>query len=311
MSHPSERLVNLTVALLEARKPMTFEEIRRRTRYYDQEDAESARRMFERDKDALRSLGVPIETREVDVFGGEVGYIVDRRTYELPDIDLDPDEVAALALALQVTGEDAARVALAKVSARAPDPNASGDEPAPRATIEIGGADLDDVADAVVNRQPLRFQYRTAAGEHAPRMIDPYAVVHRRGAWYLVGRDHDRDDLRSFRLDRVQGRFRTVGEPGSFTTPEDLDPAAAIGTHEEVDALIAIAPSSLWEAEVRGGEPTGDTYREWPVYRFPHAERWSTTTWVLGLGADAVVLEPPQLRDEVRSRLEALLGSLG
>jgi proteasome accessory factor B len=60
-----ERLVNLTVALLEARRPLTFDQIKARTRFYGQDDAESARRMFERDKDELRRLGVPIETRPV------------------------------------------------------------------------------------------------------------------------------------------------------------------------------------------------------------------------------------------------------
>lgn len=305
MADPSERLVNLTVALLETRRPLTFEEIRRRTRYYEQDDPESARRMFERDKDALRSLGVPVETRTLDAFGAEVGYIVDRRSYELPDIDLEPDEVAALALALRVTGEDAARLALAKVSARAPDP-AEVDAELP-AQIELGSADLDAVADAVVDRQTLRFPYRTADGVDATRTVDPYAVVHRRGAWYLVGHDHDRDDLRSFRLDRVRGRFRSVGEPGSFDPPEGLDPMTVVGTHDELDAIVAIDPGVRWEAELRGGEDTGETRDGWPIYRLPHADRWRAVSWVLGLGPDAVVLAPDELRSEVRRRLSEVL----
>ncbi|MDX1657340.1 MAG: WYL domain-containing protein [Nitriliruptorales bacterium] len=305
MAHPSERLVNLTVALLEARRPLTFEEIRRKTTYYTQDDHESARRMFERDKDALRSLGVPIETRTIDVIGGEVGYIVDRSDYELPDVDLDPDEVAALALALQITGDDAARIGLAKVGARAPDP--AGDREL-RARIDIGASALDEVADAVVNRQPVQFTYRTVDGREADRKADPYAVVHRRGAWYVVARDHERDDVRSFRLDRVRGRFRAVGDAGGYEVPDDLDAMNAIGSHEDVDARLAIAPDATWEVEVRGGRATGETHAGWPVYALPHADRWRTLAWVLGLGPDAVVLEPPELRDEVVRRLTAVAG---
>jgi proteasome accessory factor B len=129
-----ERLVNLTVALLEARRPMTFAEIRRRTRFYEQDDAESARRMFERDKDELRRLGVPIEVREL-AFGDELGYLVDRGAYEVEDLDLTPEEVAALAMAVQLTGSEGEHLALTKLVARAPDPVALGTRPTTRIAL--------------------------------------------------------------------------------------------------------------------------------------------------------------------------------
>jgi predicted DNA-binding transcriptional regulator YafY len=119
----------------------------------------------------------------------------------------------------------------------------------------------DTLADALVRHVPLRFTYRTAAGSQATRTVDPYAVVQRRGAWYLVARDHDRDAQRAFRLDRVEGRIVTAGEPGAYDPPEDLDPAAAVAgpDADRVEVELAVAPAARWAVEARGGQATGST----------------------------------------------------
>jgi proteasome accessory factor B len=216
----TERLVNLTVALLETRRPLTFAEIKRRTGFYGQRDHESARRMFERDKDDLRRLGVPIVVSDV-AFGEEQGYRVDRREYELPDVDLSAEEVTALAIAVHLTGGEGVRLALTKLLARAPDP-LPGDDPPPF-RVQVAADAVDAVAAAAVTRTALTFRYRAADGSVTDRHVDPYAVVQRRGSWYLVANDHARGALRAFRLDRIQGTPRATGEPGAFETPDDLD----------------------------------------------------------------------------------------
>lgn len=307
-THKVERLVNLTVALLEARRPLTFEELRRRTGFYAQSDAETARRMFERDKDDLRRLGVPVDTRAVDAFEVEVGYIVDRAAYELPDVALTPDEVAALALALQMTEDDGARLGLAKLAALAPDP--ADVDAAPDAYVALDAAAVDSVAEAVVRRQPLRFGYRTGTGADSRRVVDPYAVVQRRGAWYLVGRDHDRDALRAFRLDRVIGALRPAGAPGAFEAPDDLDVAAAVSgpAGELVDLEVAVAPAAAWAVAVRGGTPTGQVDRDGRgLHRLPGASSWRTLPWLLGLGADVEVRSPDDVRAQLVARLRAVV----
>ena len=165
MAPKVERLVNLTIALLEARRPQSLEDLRRRTGFYDQSDRESARRMFERDKDELRRLGVPVQTT-LDPLTGEAGYVIDRADYELPDVDLTREEMAALAVALRMTGHADERLALSKLAARAPDPigpttSATG------ARVALETQAVDGVADAVVGRQPIRFTYRTGSGSNA------------------------------------------------------------------------------------------------------------------------------------------------
>lgn len=312
MTAKVERLVNLTVALLETRRPLTYRELRQRTREYQQSDPESARRQFERDKDDLRSLGVPIEVSDV-VFEEEQGYRIDRRAYELPDIALDAEEVAALALAVKLAGEDGSRLALAKLAARAPDPTELVAAGAPQVDVAVDPIG-DTLADALVRRIALRFGYRTASGDTATRTVDPYAVVQRRGAWYLVARDHDRDAQRAFRLDRVDGRMKPIGDPDAFTPPDDLDLAAAVAgpESERVEVDLAVAPAARWAVEARGGVATGEATDDgWEILRVPGVDRLRDRSWLLGLGDEVEVLAPADLRAEVATTLRAIAAAHG
>jgi proteasome accessory factor B len=307
-----ERLVNLTVALLETRRPLTYRELRTRTREYQQTDPESARRQFERDKDDLRGLGVPVETVDV-AFEEEPGYRIDRRAYELPDVELAADEVAALALAVRLAGEDTSRLALAKLAARAPDPTALDASGAPEVDLAVDPIG-DVLADALQRHTPLRFTYRTAAGDAAPRTVDPHAVVQRRGAWYLVAHDHDRDAQRVFRLDRVEGRMRPAGEPGSFTPPADLDLGAAVAgpESERLEVDLAVAPSARWAVESRGGVEVGDERADgWVVLRVAGVDRLRDRSWLLGLGDEVEVLAPADLRTEIVAALRTIAAGHG
>jgi proteasome accessory factor B len=306
-----ERLVNLTVALLEARAPMSLGEIRRRTGYYRTADPASGRRMFERDKDDLRRLGVPVETRTL-VHGEEQGYLVPRDAYELPDVDLTGEEVAALALAVRVTGAEGTPLALAKLAARAPDPAELSAAAATR--VELEPEAVEDVAELVLQRVPVRFRYRTADGTTGSRTVDAYGVVQRRAAWYLVGRDHDRDAVRAFRLDRMQDRPEPVGPPGAFELPSDLDVAAAVRGPEfaGVTVELAVSPYATWTIELRGGRDTGRrTDDGWPIWELDGLHPVRDRSWVLGLGADVEVLAPPELRRSVVEALRTVAATAG
>ncbi len=306
MTAKVERLVNLTVALLETRMPLSLADIKRRTGYYTHADDQSARRMFERDKDDLRQLGVPIETVPVP-FADELGYLVRRRDYELPDPGLTSEEVAALALAMRLTGTDGTPLALAKLAARAPDPA----EPLPDdgTRVLVAADPVDAVADAVVTHTVLRFGYRTADGSVGDRTLDPYAVVQRRGAWYLLGRDHDRDAIRAFRLDRMTTRPRAVGEPGAFVPPDELDVASHVSGPEleGVEVELAVAPAARWPVELRGGRDTGRTHAGRAVFQVSGLHPWRDRSWLLGLGDDVEVLAPVELRAAVVDALQQVL----
>jgi proteasome accessory factor B len=104
---PLERLLNLVGLLLETTKPLTYEQIRAAMpEAYGQSDRESAKRMFERDKESLRHYDIPLEMEDVDVWGGEQGYRIPKDKYYLPEISFTPEELAALFVAAQSGGED-------------------------------------------------------------------------------------------------------------------------------------------------------------------------------------------------------------
>jgi proteasome accessory factor B len=310
-----ERLVNLTIALLETRRPVTFEELRRRTGYYPQPDHASARRMFERDKEALRSLGVPIETRQE--FGmDDPGYLIDRRVYELRDVDLDAEEVAALALAVDMV--DAAEGALpwAKIAARAPDP-VELVVPPTRVGLEVTA--VDPVAAAIVERRTVRFGYRTADGRSGTREVDPYGIVRRRRAWYLVGRDHERDGLRGFRFDRMLGELVVDPAPDAFEPPVDLDLGAVVSGPEPapVDVELDVVESGRWAVAARGGEDLGPSTPEHAPgedggddrpgrrrMRISGLDPQRDRAWLLAVAPEAAVRAPDGLRADLRAALE-------
>lgn len=316
MSAKVERLVALVVTLLEARRPLTLRELKERTGLYGHDRPESARRMFERDKDELRRLGIPVETRPVPRSQSGYGYIIDRGDYELPEVDLTRDEVAALAVAVRIGESRPGRLGLTKLATRAPDPVPGGEGSAPpaeavadAARVAVRADPLEELAEPLLEHRAVRFGYRTGGGRSGPRTVDPYAVVARRGAWYLVGRDHDRDDLRTFRLDRMTTGIEPVGDAGAFELPADLDVQAAVSgpERETVEVTLSLDPTLWWEAERRGGRATGDRHGERPVYRFEAADPERLRPWVLSLGPRVEVLAPSGLREAVAADLRGVL----
>lgn len=295
MSAKAERLVNLTVALLAAERPMTFAELRERMGEWQGGDAESQRRKFERDKDELRRLGVPIETVTTDPLGGESAYVVDRASYALPDIDLTAEEMTVLAVAFQLVDGGADRIAFSKVAARAPDPAPADDDLPARSRIRIRADDLDAVeplATAVADRRVVRFRYRAADGRVTDREVEPVALVSRRGRWYLRGVDRAREDGRTFRNDRIVGRVTVTDEPASApvgdSIAEDLfDP------DDEEQIVLAVRDRVGWRRETR------------------RDRRLRATSRALAAAGDEVVLSPAAVRDEVVAGLHAVLAAHG
>jgi len=297
-----ERLVNLTIALLETRRPLTFEEIRRRTRYYPQADAASARRMFERDKEALRAFGIPVETRQ-DFGMDDPGYLIDRRAYELRGIDLDAEEVGALAVAVEMVGSSEGALPLAKVAARAPDPVPI-DPPPARVGIPLNG--MDAFAAPIVERRVVRFAYRTADGRSGVRTVEPYGIVRRRRAWYLVGRDQDREGPRGFRTDRMIGDLEVVGPAAAFHVPAGLDLGEVVSGPDipPVSVRFDPGPDGRWALAARGGIDEEDG-----SVRVEGVDPVRDRAWLLGIAPDAAVVAPVDLREGMREALVRVLAA--
>jgi proteasome accessory factor B len=307
---PLERLVNLVALLLESRMPLTFDQIRDKlAEAYEHEDVNSAKRMFERDKDVLRDIGVPIEVVATDVWDAEQGYTIRKDRYYLPEIRFTPEEITALAVAARSGGDPTAEDAVRKLLS-----GAEGGAWASLAGAGSGGAPdprLTMAADAVAGLRKVRFGYRTMRGESSERVVDAYGLAVRRGHWYLVGFDHDRGELRSFRLSRLASDLADEGEgsepPEGFRAADVVQAVPAGPEDAGTIATVSFAPEVAWWAirGVSGAEVVETRGDGWAVARLPLQSAESLAGWVLSFGPDAEAVEPAELRDEVIRRLEA------
>lgn len=305
MTDPLERLTNLAALLLRTRQPLTLERIAAEMTGQYPTGATARRAMFERDKRELRAAGLVIDT--VVLSGSEAGataYRIDPAGYELPDLGLTDTEARALNLAVAAVHVDrgaGSASALAKLGGAAGDV-ADPDEGAPMASLP-GAAALPALFEAHTARASVTFRYRGAQAVRE-RTVDPYALIGQRGVWYLIGRDHGRDEVRTFRVDRVEAHEPTVGPAGTFEVPEGFDAAAvlpddarrlgadAVEARVRVDAPRAtLVVHELGEAAVVAREADGAV-----VVRVPATNELAFRAWMIELGEHAEVLEPAAVR---------------
>ena len=311
----TERLLNLVICLLAASRYLTKEQIRRAVPGYSDSD-EAFERMFERDKEELRQLGIPVETAPVDrFFDDEFGYRIQRSNYELPEIRLEADEAAVLGLAARVWQQrslaESASVALLKLRAagvETDDVSLVGIEPRVNASEPAFGP----LWEAVRDRRPVTFDYRAAGAPDAVRRhLEPWGIVSWHGRWYVTGHDRDRGAVRSFRLSRVVGDVRADGAPGTVEKPPDAD------IREIVTHAYASEPS-MQEATLRIRSGAAYPLRRRAQSIASEGDGWdrvvrryagdSFAEYLASFGPDVVVLDPPELRDAVVHHLRAVAG---
>src|SRR6478672_13211579 len=223
----TERLLNLVLCLLYTRRPLPKSKIREVVPQYGAAVSDEAfDRMFERDKDELRELGIPLVTEETSsIWEDETGYRIDQREYALPDIAFEPDELAVLGLASRTWAHASlagpAAQALRKLKAAGIERDGDsliGIEPRLRTTEPA----FEPVKDAVVGQRTIAFGYRTGgAGEVNARTVQPWGLASWHGRWYLTGFDLDRDAPRVFRLSRIDGDVTEVKKAQPYAVPAD------------------------------------------------------------------------------------------
>jgi proteasome accessory factor B len=302
-----ERLVNLTATLLETRRALTLDELSERVEPRYPEELGSRRRQFERDKETLRELGIPIRVESVDGFGSEQAYRIHPDDYYLPELELSEGELAALHVAVTAVRleGDAGREGLAKLGGLAGE---GADSPLAQLDVTPGLAVL---FDAVGRHAPVTFSYRGDV-----RHLDPYGVVLRFGHWYVVGHDHDRDAPRAFRVDRIEGAPE-LGPDASFTPPEGIDPADFVradpmtyGEDQPVDAHVLVdAPRAGWVVDQLGEQSVLERRADGAaVVTMPVVNRAAFRSWVVDLLDHAEVLSPPDLRADMVAWLDSIAG---
>lgn len=297
-----ERLLDLIAALLHAERPLSAEDLRRRlgSDAYS-EDKAAFRRAFERDKELLRSLGVPLEVVPVPFTDPpEDGYRIDKKRYAAKR-RFEPEELRALRLAADLVKLDGSRSGLARLGA-------AGDSDAGA----LGRLDYHEANDVLIpaaaDRTAVSLRYNGV-----DRVVEPWVVGFSRGHWYFVGFDRLRQARRTFRVDRIAGAVTPAGEatepvgelhePFAFR-PWQFPEAPPVEARLAVDADRVGMARSLFRLGDDDLEPFGDgrmTARL--VVSNPPGLRYA----LLELGEGAELLEPPELRAEMIAWLEAML----
>lgn len=307
----SERLLNLLIMLLVQTRPVPKHRIR--GALYPGSGVDAFEKMFERDKEELRALGIPIEVVTTDPLFDEPGYRINEEQLRLPDVQLEPDEAAILAVAGRAWQNarlsERTREGLRKLAALGvPFDEHELDMAAPRAVPDEPG--FVEFWEAAQNRVPIGFDYRRPGGEITRRHVEPWGVVRSSGRWYLVAHDLDRDARRTFRISRVIGVPQAEGVAGSYQVPDDVD------VRTVAERLVPPAPDVRAVLLVRPGRGHGLRQRADSIEAGvvgPDGQDWDrlgltvrgnqVVDEVLGYGPDAVLLEPTTLRAELVARL--------
>jgi proteasome accessory factor B len=310
----TERLLSIVVLLLSSRRYLTAEQIRAAVIGYPEQD-EAFKRMFERDKEELRDLGIPLETGRANPIDDEIGYRIRRQDYEAAVLGIASRVWQSAELAGAAAGallklkaaslelDDGDDAAAGSTRSRGIQPRLTTQEPA-----------FGPLWEAVRDRRPVTFDHRASGrSDVTRRTLEPWGVVNRRGRWYVAGHDRARNAPRVFRMSRITGPVRLAGPPGSVIVPDGTDVREMVKDWDRT-------PARDRTAVLRVREHAGVILRRWARETAPEPGQagWDRITvsfadagwyaeYLASFGPDLVVLDPPDLREAVISQLKRCL----
>ena len=305
VSRKSERLVNLTIALLATKRYLTKSEIFRTVEGYEG-SPEAMERMFERDKDDLRSLGIAIELGSFDpLFEDEAGYRITPSSYKLDLGELDGTDIALLSIAASAwTGaalERESTSALIKLASMGLD---SDSEALSLLAPRINGTNenFTVITDAIIRRSEIEFEYMSSDLTKQQRRIAPYSLRGQSGSWYLVGQDLEKNSLRTFRLDRIVSEVSASKKSNTYVIPDEIPDRGA----EEVREIARIRIRKNRGHQLRSYATVLESDEEWDEVSLPIVDaNWLLRT-ILWHRDDVVLLEPSSLRKQIVQSLKEL-----
>jgi proteasome accessory factor B len=316
VSRKTERLVNLTIALLATKRYLTKSEIFRTVDGYEG-TPESKERMFERDKDDLRNLGIVIEVGTFDpLFEDEAGYRIKPENYQFQLGELDSKDIALLSLAAEAWRgaalDSSALSALVKLHAIGIETDA---EAVPDLAPSIISKDenLAVAISGITSRTVISFTYLSEDLKEDSRAIESYAVASRYGHWYLFGMDLDRKDLRSFRLDRIQGAVIAKGRAGSYEIPESFSVEShLLESRSQQRAELYLRSGRALALRTRSTEISDEkTPLGWERFVIEYRDQERMAEEILWYAEDVVVLKPESLRSSIIECLQSGVARYG
>lgn len=295
-----ERLLKLLAALLDAQVPLTAESLRTRIGGYPDNDP-AFRRTFERDKEDLRAMGVELVVQPVPDLDPPVdGYRVDAESYAGRDPGLEPDELAALHLAAALVRVDGGADDAVRKLGGAPAVDA------PHLAEVPTTQDTADLHDAVLHRRLASFTY-----QGVDRELEPNRLTFARGRWYVSGFDRSRNADRVFRLDRIDGPVAfgptNAFEPSDARGPQ-LQRTWELGDEAPRQARVRIeADMAIWATSQLRSTDIVETLTDGSIIVALNVRNTEMfRDWILSFLDDALVLDPPELVEEIIDWLKAI-----
>jgi proteasome accessory factor B len=310
----NERLLNLLFALMSTRTYLSRSTLKEILEEYQTLDQSAFERKFERDKDDLRSLGVPIEVGRNSENEDVDGYRVNLADIQLPELDMQPEEGAIVAVAAKVwqgsAMGDAVTTTLRKLQTIGVDVET---ESIPLLTAEVstGGSDaIEAFVESIQMRRVVTFDYADSQGAHTSRTLQPWGLLNWRDRWYVGGFDLVRDEPRLFRLSRIVGKPKATGKPDGYEIPENASlrdiATKMFTTVGDREAVLRLAPNRCQtlrqKARAIESTPSGD------IATVPFSDLEDFAAEVCSFGSAALVQEPADLKELVISKLKTIAG---
>jgi proteasome accessory factor C len=324
VSHDTDKLIrqlSLVAFLMAERRPLTARDVKGNVEGYSEMSDEAFARRFYSDRAELLALGVPLDSQR-DEFTGEELYTLRSERYFLRELSLEDEELAALQTGLFLLEGNFAyaeplRLALQNLALGRPGFEQPPTETADR--VEIRDVDyspetpgrLAKLESAISKQRTVKFNYRAiTSDEERERTLDPYALLLDGGRWYVIGHDHDREAIRTFRVSRIRGEIRlATRRERDFRLPEDFDVESHRGRANwqigdiAGEARIEVAGDTAWWVERVYGRAGR---LEDGAFVTEYASLGALARWILRQDGRAVPQSPPDLRRTVKSALKAV-----
>jgi len=313
VSRKSERLVNLVIALLATRRNLTKSEIFRTIDGYEGNE-ESMERMFERDKDELRSLGIEIEVSGLDpLFDDELGYRIKPENFAMDTKGYSLAEIAYMSLAAQLwknaSLNEPSQRALRKLSSFTTSINIT-DIPAV-APITISAPNfLDEIITAISDKKVVEFSYVDSELKSNRRRVNVYSYASNQGFWYFNGLDIDKNEIRTFRCDRIVGDVIVANKSQDYEIPKDWEAETFLGerpTMYRASLRIRVGRGS----QLRNIARSIESQQEHDLVEIEYPSESEMISLILWHLDDVEVVSPDSLRFKVIESLKTLAAQHG
>lgn len=297
----TERLINLTLALLATKRFLTKNEIFRIVAGYSG-SIETMERMFERDKDELRKLSIEIEVRGIDpLFEDEQGYLIRSQTFHFSQDEFNQEELMILMMAANLWHDSAlkenSKGALLKIQSFS-GPIESNSISTPVIRDQESASMLSSAFDAVDAQMEVSFSYKGTS-----RTVKPYGLYTRDGFWYLVA--EDKTEIKSFKLMRIEGSIIKSSTQPRFSKPENFDLSKYVSGTRNEEKLLARVLVRKEQAHTLRSKFLVDTYNEeWDLLSMPYVYEQELIETILWHGDNLIVISPLNLRRQIVSKLE-------